>query len=72
MVEDMDFGGKTVRDILEKQLGKDAADNVINEINEAHKQGKRGEKLRQHFKDILARDGHDTSDSSYGCIIAIP
>jgi hypothetical protein len=72
MVNDLDFGEKTVREILEKKLGKDAADRIINEVNNAHQQGKRGEELIKHFKDTLAKGGHDTSDSSYSCIIAIP
>lgn len=72
MVKDMDFGGITIREILEKKLGKEAAARIINEINNAHQQGKRGEDLRKHFKDTLAQDGFDTLDSSYSCVIAIP
>jgi hypothetical protein len=72
MVKDMDFGGKTVREILEKKLGKDAADQIVNEVNNAHQQGKRGEDLMKHFKDTLAQGGYDTSDSSFSMVIAVP
>jgi hypothetical protein len=72
MVNDPDFGGITVREILEKKLGKKTSDKIIKEVNNAYKQGKRGEELRKLFNDILAREGHDKPDFSLGLVIAIP
>ncbi len=72
MVNDLDFGGKTVREIFEKKVGKDAAKKIIKEVNNAYKQGKRGEELKKHFKDFLAKEGYDKPDFILGFVIAVP
>ena len=72
MVNDLDFGGKTVREILEKKLGKKTSDKIIKEVNNAYKQGKRGEELRKIFNDILAKEGYDKPDFTLGLVTAIP
>jgi hypothetical protein len=67
-----DLGDKTVREILEKSIGQEAAGRVMAEVNDAHKQGKRGEDLHLQFRDAMKKEGHeitsDKSDILYGFI----
>ena len=66
----MDLGKKTVRDIFEKKIGKKYTDEILQIVNNAYEKGKRGDQLTSLFKEALAERGLDTSDSSYGCVIA--
>jgi len=52
----------TIKEILEKRLGKDVAVKVLNEINKAVLAGKQGEELETLFNDLLKREGLDPGD----------
>lgn len=66
----MDLGKKTVRDIFKKKIGEKNTEEILAKVNEAYENGKRGEELTSLFKQALMDKGLDTSDSSYGCVIA--
>ena len=63
-----DLGQKTVKDILAGKIGKEAADRVVNQINDAYQQGKAGDELKKHFKDAMAQEGHDISSEDSGIL----
>jgi len=69
----MDLGKLTVKEVLEKKLGKEATDRVLTKVNNASASGKKGDELQQVFKDALTKEGQtvtsDQSDISYGFII---
>jgi uncharacterized protein with von Willebrand factor type A (vWA) domain len=61
----MDIGQVTVKEILEKRLGKEKAAGVLKEINDAYQKGKRGEDLQEHFKDAIKKEGLDPGDIKF-------
>lgn len=67
----MDFGKKTLSDILEKKIGKTDAKEILDAVNDAYKKGIQGDDLVNLFRNKLIEKGHDASDSSYGCVIAL-
>jgi uncharacterized protein with von Willebrand factor type A (vWA) domain len=68
MVGPKDLGQKTVKDILAGKIGKEAADRVVNQLNDAHQQGKRGDDLKKHFQDAMAKEGHDIGSEHSGIL----
>ena len=67
-----DLGNKTVKEILEKSLGPDAASRVMQKVNDAYQQGKRDKELHQQFIDAMQYEGKpitaDQSDILFGFI----
>lgn len=61
----MDIGKVTVKEILEKKLGEEKTTRVLNEFNDAFQKGKRGEELREHFKDAVKKEGLDPGDIQF-------
>jgi hypothetical protein len=68
MAGSKDLGKKTVKDILASKIGKDAADRVVDQLNDAHQQGKSGDELKKHFKDAMAKEGHDIDSEHSGIL----
>ena len=68
----MDIGNVTVKDLLKKKIGPEAANRVVKEVNEGHKKGKRGKDLQKHYQDAMKKEGHDIpadpGDILYGFI----
>jgi len=67
----MDFGKKTLQDILRKKIGEKDAKQILDAVNDAYKEGIQGDDLVNLFRKKLIEQGHDASDSSYGCVIAL-
>jgi hypothetical protein len=63
-----DLGQVTVKDILAGRIGKEAADRVVKQLNDAHQQGERGDDLKKHFKDAMANEGHDIGSEHSGIL----
>jgi len=65
-----DLGEKTVRQLLEERIGSAATGRVMQEVNDAHQQGKSGEELYQLFTDAVKKEGKsataDASDILFG------
>jgi hypothetical protein len=58
----MDSGQVSVKEILERQLGDEKTARVLKGINDAYREGKRGEELQGHFKDAVKKEGLDPGD----------
>jgi hypothetical protein len=58
----MDVGQVTVNEILEKRLGEEKSARVLKEINDAYQKGKRGDDLREQFKDAIKKEGLDSGE----------
>ncbi len=51
----MDFGNITVKEMLEKKLGKEEAEVVLKVVNQGYEEGARGEELTEHVKKALGK-----------------
>jgi len=72
MMDNIDIGTVTVKDLLEKKVGKEAADRVVKAVNEGYQKGLRGEDLQKHYQGVMQKEGHDVpsdpGDILYGFI----
>ena len=68
MVGSKDLGKVTVKDILAGKIGEEAADRVVQKLNDAHQKGKRGDDLKELFKDAMSEEGHDIDTEASGIL----
>jgi len=68
MVGSKDLGKVTVKAILTRKIGKEAANRVVKKLNDAHQQGKSGDELKKLFKDAMSQEGHNISTEDSGIL----
>ena len=68
----MDIGNVSVKELLEKKMGPEGAQRVIDAVNDGYKNGKRGNDLQQQYQDAMVKEGQDIpsdpGDILYGFI----
>jgi hypothetical protein len=68
----MDIDRTTVKEILAKRLGEEKAARILEEINKAYQEGKRGEELREHLVKSIRAEGLDAEEINLTVSHAIP
>jgi hypothetical protein len=61
----MDSGQVTVKEILEKRLGKKKAARVLKRINDAYQNGMSGEELQEHLTNAVKKEGFDPAEIKF-------
>jgi len=65
MENNNDLGSLSIREILEKTLGTDKANELLQLIQKGFDEGKRGEDLKKHIFDVLCQLSVDDIDIYY-------
>jgi len=68
MAGSKDLGKVTVKAILADKIGEEAADRVVQQLNDAHQKGKRGDELKKQFKDAMSKEGYDIGTEDSGIL----
>jgi len=65
MENNNDLGSLSIREILEKILGPDKANELLQQIQRGFDEGLRGEDLKKHIFDVLCQLSVDEIDIYY-------